>query len=371
MMDKSINLGRIFGIQISIHYSWFIVFGLVAWSLSSGYFPTFYPEKSTYHYWIMGIISSILLFISVLLHELSHTLVANRSGLRVHRISLFIFGGIAHLNEEPQNPYVELRVAVAGPLCSVILAGAFYLLEGMTEGMAKAIFGYVAFINLMLFGFNMIPGFPLDGGRILRALWWMNSGNLRKSTEISTQFGKVFAFFMIFYGFFLIVSGNIVGGAWLIFIGFFLYNAAEAGLRHTLIRRALSGVKVSDIMTRDIVHVEEDLTLDRLVEDYFLKYRYVFFPVFKERKVVGVVTLNDVRAVQKEMWPFKLIRDIMKPIKDDMIRSSKDEAFDVLEQMVMKNVGRFLVMEESELIGIISRTDIMNLFKIKMDLGSD
>lgn len=370
-MDKSINIGRIFGIQISINYSWFIVFGLVAWSLSSGYFPAFYPEKSVISYWAMGIVSSLLLFLSVLLHELSHTIVANKSGLRVNRISLFIFGGVAHLNEEPQNPYVELKVAIAGPICSVVLAGIFYLLESISKGVTKAIFEYVAFINLMLFGFNMIPGFPLDGGRILRALWWMNSGNLRRATEVSTSFGKGFAFLLIFYGFFLIISGNMISGMWLIFIGFFLYNAAEAGLKHTLIRRALSGIKVSDIMTRDIIHVEEDLTIDRLVEDYFLKYRYVFFPVLRGNEVVGVITIEDVRGIQKEFWPFKFIRDVMKPISADMIKSSKDEAVDVFEQMVAKNIGRFLVMENSQLIGIISRRDIMNLFKIKMDLGSD
>src|SRR3989304_4072394 len=242
-MAKGIKLFRVLGIQISLDYTWFIVFVLFAWSLSYGYFPFQHPGLPTGTYLTMGILSATLLFACVLIHE----------------ISLFIFGGVAQLTKEPEDAATELKIAIAGPAASLVLALLFYGSAAAVNPEAfpllKSVLGYLALINFILLAFNMIPGFPLDGGRVFRALWWMRTGDLNKATKVASNIGKGFALFLIVMGFFQIFMGSFVGGLWFVFIGVFVQQAAESGYQQVVIKKALSGLKVKDLMSKPVITV--------------------------------------------------------------------------------------------------------------------
>ena len=259
-MQKGFKLFKVIGIQISLDYTWFIIFALVAWTLSQGYFPSVVPGLAMWIYIAMGVVSSLLLFASILLHELSHSYVANRLGMDIRGITLFIFGGIAELSREPDDPRMELKIAIAGPIASGVLAILFWLIkEGLTAmalfPLVASVCSYLVIINIVVVIFNMIPGFPLDGGRVLRAIWWMKSGDLQRATMVAGRVGKGFALFLIFFGILQTFTGNIIGGLWMVFIGIFLQQAAESGYREVLIRNSLSGIRVGDVMTREVVTV--------------------------------------------------------------------------------------------------------------------
>lgn len=277
-MARGIKLFKVVGIQVSIDYTWFIVFVLFAWSLAFGYFPFRYPGFGRSTYLFMGFVSSFLLFACVLIHELSHSYTSNRLGLEIKEITLFIFGGVAQLTKEPEDALVELKIAVAGPLASGVLSVLFWAISKTVPQadypVIYAIFAYLAMINVVLMIFNMIPGFPLDGGRVLRAIWWYKTGDLNAATRVASRIGKGFAIFLIIMGFLQIATGNFTGGIWSVFIGVFLQQAAESGYQQLVIKRALEGLKVSDVMSKGVVSVEEDFTVQKVVDEYFFKYHY-------------------------------------------------------------------------------------------------
>ncbi len=373
-MGRGIKLLRILGIQISLDYTWFIVFGLVAWTLAQGYFPIAIPGLGIFTYIIVGIISALLLFACVLIHELSHSYTSNKLGLPIKEITLFIFGGVAQLTKEPDNPSTELKIAIAGPIASVALAILFYFLTYLANALAvypifPAIFEYLAIINIVLVIFNMIPGFPLDGGRILRAIWWKKTGDVQRATQVSSQVGKGFAILLILFGFMQIFLGNFIGGLWMIFIGMFLQQAAESSYRQLLTKRTLERINVRDAMTRNVVTLAEDSTLSTVVEKYFFGYHFVGFPVVSDGDVVGMITLNDVRVVPKEEWGATLARDAMHKISPNAILHPDDNAMDAISRMIALDIGRVIVMDDGKLVGIITRRDIMKLMEFKEDLG--
>ena len=373
-MGRGIKLFRILGIQISLDYTWFIVFGLVAWSLAQGYFPMIIPGLGTATYIIVGIISAALLFACVLVHELSHSYTSNKLGLEVKEITLFIFGGVAKLTKEPDDPIKELKIAIAGPAASIALAAVFWILMHIVDAIStypvlSAVFGYLAMINMVLVVFNIIPGFPLDGGRILRAIWWNKTGDLQKATQVASQVGKGFAVLLIGFGFFQIFLGNFIGGLWMIFIGMFLQQAADSSYRQLLVNKTLERMKVGDAMTRNVITIAEDSTLAAVVEKYFFGYHFVGFPAVSDGHITGMLTLNNVRTIPKQEWNTTRVKDVMDKISPDAILSPEDNAMDALSRMINLDTGRVLVMDGGKLVGIITRRDIMKLMEFKADLG--
>ncbi|MEK7773609.1 MAG: CBS domain-containing protein, partial [Deltaproteobacteria bacterium] len=287
--------------------------------------------------------------------------------------TLFIFGGVARLTKEPQDAATELKIALAGPAASVILAGVFYLLSGAVGKeqypAVYAVVYYLAFINLALFVFNMIPGFPLDGGRVFRALWWARTGDLNTATKVASGIGKGFAAFLIVFGLVQMFTGNLTGGIWYVLIGVFVRQAAESGYQQLLIKRALEKVKVKDIMSKNVVTIDGGRTLAEAVEEYFFKYHFVSFPVTSDGRVIGLLTLGNIRAVEKQAWGSTLVKDAMRRLGGADFLSPDDNAIDALNRMSGSDAGRLTVLEDGVLAGIISRRDIMKLLEFKAGLG--
>lgn len=373
-MGKGIRLFKILGIQISLDYTWFIVFVLFAWSLAFGYFPSRTPGLARGVYISMGVISSLLLFICVLIHEISHSYTANRLGLGIREITLFIFGGVAQLSKEPDDALVELKIAVAGPLASAALAVLFWAASAAVGGaphpVLYAILTYLALINMVLLAFNMIPGFPLDGGRVLRAIWWARTGDLSGATRVASRIGKGFAIFLIVTGFFEMFTGNFTGGLWSVLIGVFVQQAAESGYQQVMMKKALEGVKVRDLMSRGVVSVKENFTISDAIEKYFFKYRFVSFPVTSNGHVVGILTLNGTRTVEKDKWGQTRVKDVMRRLNPGEILSPEESALDALTKLMNDDAGRLPVTDKGELVGIISRRDIMKTLEFRSLKGS-
>lgn len=372
-MTRGIKLLRILGIQISIDYTWFIVFAVFAWSLAYGYFPYYHPGLEKQVYLVMGIVSALLLFTCVLIHEMSHSVTANRLGMDIRGITLFIFGGVAELTKEPEDPIVELKIAVAGPIASGLLSGIFWLLAKTVSGgefpVAAAILSYLALINLVLLIFNLIPGFPLDGGRVLRALWWAKSGDFDSATRVASNAGKGFAVFLIMTGFFQVFIGNFTGGLWSVLIGFFLMSAAESGYRQLLIKRALGGVRVGDVMSRSVVTVDASLTIASAVDRLFLVHHFISYPVISGGRVAGILTLNNVRGIERERWESTLVGEAMTELSPADILSPAETAIEALGKISANNIGRAPVVEDGRVVGMVSRGDIMRLLEFKSALG--
>ncbi len=372
LMRKGIRLFKVFGIRISIDYSWFIVFLLFAWSLSYGYFPYKHPGLGTPTYILMGVVSSLLLFVCVLAHELSHSVTANKLGLDIHEITLFIFGGVAQLSKEPEDASVELKIALAGPIASGVLAVVFGVIAELIRHtgyeILYAIAAYLSFINIILLVFNMIPGFPLDGGRVLRAIWWLKTGDVNRSTKVASSIGKGFALFLIFLGLLQILSGNFIGGLWAVLIGFFVQSAAESGYQQVVIKKALSGLKVRDVMSTGVVSVDEAAPLSEVVDEYFLKHHFASFPVTSGGRVTGLLSISGVRAVDRDAWGKTPARDVMQRLGPEDVLSPDDQVSEALNRMVSGGAGRFPVLDGDKLVGIISRRDIMKMLEFKSGL---
>jgi len=370
-----IPLFKIAGIQISLDFSWFIIFALVLLALSAGYFPRYFPGQEPVTYWIAGFVATLLFFASVLIHELSHSLMAIRSGIDIPEITLFVFGGVSRIAEEPKDPKVELKIALVGPLSSFALAGFFWLLKAIFRGfepsMIVAVFGYLAWINLALGIFNLIPGFPLDGGRIFRAIWWWKSGSLTRATKIASDIGKGFAVALMILGALQIFAGALISGLWLVFIGMFLRGMSVQGYEEVVIRKALEGVRVEEVMVREVVSVPPDLTLADLVHDYFLQYSYRGFPVVGNGRVLGVVSLSAVKDVPRENQPTTRVEEIMTPRDERMIVVADASLADALVKMSRAGVERLLVMDQERLLGLVTKTGLLRFVQIKRVLGAE
>ncbi len=375
MKLRGLHLLRIAGIQIIIDYSWFIIFFLVIYSMAESYFPQTQKHYTAPQYWTMGLVAATLLFSSVLLHELAHSFVAIRYGIQVLSIRLFIFGGLAQVSREPRTGRHEFLIALAGPAASMALAFFFALCYGALyfgggSRAAGAVAGYLALSNVLLAVFNLIPGFPLDGGRILRAILWDRWDDIARATKVVSQIGNAFALFLIILGalqFFL--TQSLVSGLWFIFIGLFMKQSAVGSYQAVVVKQALAGVQIRQIMTENVVAVDWLVPVDELVRDYIYKHQFTNFPVFNREEFIGMVSLADVKTVPKELWGFKQVRDIMTPADQVPSLNPNEDATEALARMVTDDLGRMPVVEDGRLVGIVSRRDIMNLFKIKSDLG--
>lgn len=307
MFGRGIRLTKIFGIELWMDYSWLIIFSLVLWSLAAGSFPHEYPGLGVRAYWIMSAVSAILLFVCVLLHELSHSYVAQKFGIAVPKITLFIFGGVAQISEELRSAKTEFNIAVVGPILSFVLSVIFLILAKSDFASADkrllAVFNYLAFINIALAVFNMIPGFPLDGGKILRAYLWNRWQDVKKATYTVSQIGSGFGVGLILLGLISVFFGNLIGGIWFIFIGIFLNQVAKSGYQMTVLQNVVLGMKVKNIMTSNVISVTESVSLDDLVQNYFYRYLFVSFPVVGDgEELIGMVSVKQVKDVPKNGW---------------------------------------------------------------------
>ena len=366
---KAINLIKIAGIQVSFDYSWLIVFGLVLFSMSAGYFPRYYPGHAALTYWLAGIFATLFFFASVVIHELAHSLMAIHLGLKISEITLFIFGGVSKLSEEPLDPVTELQVASVGPLSSFGLALIFWLVRGLVAGLhlglLTGLFSYLTWINLALGVFNLVPGFPLDGGRVFRALYWWKTGSLTRATRLAADLGKGFAVALMVLGGVQIFLGDLIGGLWFIFIGMFLRGLSQRGYEEVVIRKSLEGVQVRDIMTREVVSVAPDLTVSQLVHDYFLHYAYRAFPVEAEGRVLGVATVTSVRHVPRPEQEVQKVAEAMIPVSEEWIITGEVSLADALRRMAQNEQDLLLVMQEEKMIGIITKTSLLRFIQVK------
>lgn len=369
---RSFGQFQVAGITIGFDYSWFIIFGLVLLALSGGYFPHYYPGYRTQTYWIAGIFATLLFFASLVIHELAHSLVAIRSGIEIKEITLFIFGGVSRITEEPKDPVTELKIAAVGPMASFALAVAFWIIMKLFAGvqfiLLTGIFYYLAWINLALGIFNLIPGFPLDGGRLFRALFWWRTGSLTRATRVAADLGKGFAVALMILGGIQIFRGDLIGGIWFIFIGMFLRGMSQRGYEEVVIRRTLENVPVREIMTREVVTVTANLSLYELIYHYFLQYPYRGFPVKDDGRILGMISLNQVKDIPPGEYPVLSVKDFLTRLSDDMVISPEGTLDEAMKQMTQTDLDRLLVMQQGELVGLITRKSLMRFVEIKQIL---
>ncbi len=358
------KIGTIMGIPIRVHFTWFIVFGLITWSLSTFYFPKAAPELPVASHWIKGAIAAILLFGSVAFHELAHSIVAMRYKISIEGITLFIFGGVAQMRGEPPHPKAEFRIAIAGPVSSFILAGLFFYLTANTTGGMRALFAYLAQINLILGIFNLIPGFPMDGGRVLRSILWEKRKNFFYATQKASGIGQKIALFFIFFGIFSVFTG-VPEGLWLILIGWFLYTAAQASYQQSLLQESLLGIKVGDVMARDLITVDTSITLAELVNSFFLKYGYGGFPVVSEGKYLGMITLKEIKDIPKNAFEKIRVSEVYAKHRKQWEISPEDGVMNALEKMIKEDIGRLVIVDMDRIIGLITRNGIARYIQIK------
>ena len=368
-MGKAFNLGTIFGIKFRLHYTWFIIFILVTVLLVS-------PDYSQWVYWVMAIIASLLFFASVVAHELAHSLVGRANGVPVTSITLFIFGGVAQMTKEPARPGAELRMAIAGPLCSLALGGLFYLFWFLVPNevsLVAAVAQWLSVVNVALAVFNMIPGFPLDGGRVLRSLLWHFSGNYEHSTRIATQMGRGVGLLFIVGGV-LIVFLRPFGldwfnGIWFVFIGWFLGSAASASYRQVQWREALRKFTVSQAMVSDCPVVPPDVTVARLIQEYILTSESRSFLVADEDRLMGTLTLDNIKAVPRSDWDTTQVRGIMTPVDRLRVAHSGQDALSILEQMDESGISQMPVVDEGRVIGLIARDNLATFLRTRSESG--
>ncbi len=369
-MKGAIRLGSIRGIEIGVHYNWLLIFFLVAWSLAMGYFPQSYLGWTQLAYWTTGVIASILLFVSVLLHELAHSFVAQARGLPVRSITLFIFGGVSNIVREAENPRTEFAMAVVGPLSSLVIAGVFYglflVVPNKLDPLA-ALLSYLALINAFLAVFNLIPGFPLDGGRVLRSIIWGATGNLVKATNIAATVGRLFGWGLIGVGLFQILRGNFLGGLWIAFIGWFLSNAADSSRQETTVQEYLKGFKVKDVMTPNPQTISPGATVLEVVQGIFSQYHRRAVPVARDGKLVGIVTLTNIRGLPQEKWAITPVGAIMTKAPLQCV-SPEDDLARAMAMIAEQDVNQVLVCTDSGLVGIISRADIIRHLQYTQEL---
>jgi Zn-dependent protease/CBS domain-containing protein len=373
MFGKRITIFKLFGFEVKIDLSWFILGLLVTWSLAWGYFPYTLKGLPAEIYWLMGVAGALGLFVSIIFHEFSHSLIARRFGLPIKGITLFIFGGVAEMDDEPPSAKAEFSMAIAGPFSSVLIGIIFYIIFifGKKAGWPIAVnevFGYLAFINWLLAAFNIVPAFPLDGGRILRSALWTWKKNLRWATKIASRIGSLFGMLLIFLGIMNIFMGYFIGGMWWVIIGLFLRNATQMSYKHLIMRRALEGETVWRFMRKDPVAVPSSITVERLVEDYIYKYHFKMFPVVEGQNLAGCITTRQVKGIPKEQWSKIIVQDIARSCSKDNTISPDFDAMEAFSIMSRTGNSRLMVAEDHKLAGVITLKDIMNFLSVKLDL---
>ncbi len=373
----ALKIGRIFGIDIRIHWSWLVIFSLLLWWLATGFFDDVdaYSHWSEVERWLASGITTTLFFVSILLHELSHSLVARRLGLPVHSITLFIFGGVSSLTQEPDSPGQEFKMAIVGPLMSFVLgiiAATIFLVlwaNGLDDTVPGAVAAYLAFINVAIGIFNMLPGYPLDGGRVLRASLWARTGSMLRATRWAARVGTIIAFGLMALGVLSALAGNWLGGVWFIVIGWFLRNTSEQAYQQLLYRNTLEGVKVGDIVDRNFEGAPPDIPLSELVNDYILGRGQRCVPVVVEGNLLGLITMGDLRRFPPDEWATTSAFRVMTPREQLYAVASDDELMSALELMAANDVHQLPVIDGFDFCGFVTRADVIRRIQVKAELA--
>ena len=365
-MNASLTLGRIAGIRISINWSWLVVFVLIVWSLASQVFPGQNEGLSDTAYAAMAIVAALLFFVSLLLHELGHALQARREGLEIDGITLWLFGGVAAFRGSFPSAGSEFRIAIAGPLVTLVLGGAFLglaVLVPMTDTV-DGVLAWLGITNLLLLVFNLLPALPLDGGRVLRSALWQARGDFAWATRLAAGIGRGFGYVFIAAGLALLIFANAFSGAWLAFIGWFLLGAASGELRHLAVREALGGLRVRDLMVRDPATVSPDLSLGSFMDDVVWSRRYTTYPVVEGGRAVGLVPFRSVAEVPRSQWDERTVRDCMLNRDAVPVLDEDEELADALAELSERGVGRGLVLDGDRLAGLLSITDLVRALQL-------
>lgn len=392
-MRSGFKLGTIFGINIHIDWSWILIFLLVTWNLAAGVFPSLHPDWSTGLNIGLGIAASLLFFVSILLHELAHSLVAKARGLPVRRITLFFFGGVSNIEREPPSPGTEFLMASVGPLTSILLGLAFLFLGGQNiNGMNTALDNptqllrqldplstmllWLGPINILIGLFNLIPGFPLDGGRILRSVFWAVMDNFRKATRWATAIGQGFGWLMILAGIAMIfgttipILGTGIGnGIWLAFIGWFLVNAASQSYQQVVIEDMLEGVPITRLMREPADGVSPDMTLSTLVYEHVMRGDERAFPVLEGERLLGVVYIENIREIDRSAWDTTTVRQIMVPEKELEVVTPREDAMDAFQKLAKRDMRQIPVVQNGELVGMLRRQDILRWLQVHSEMA--
>jgi Zn-dependent protease/CBS domain-containing protein len=373
-MRGNISLGRVFGIPLRLHYTWFIIFALVTYSLVL--YPLVEPPYPPIEQRIiLGILTSLLFFASIITHELAHSILAIRNDIPVKEITLFVFGGVSQITKEATRPRAELSIAIVGPLTSLALAGIFYglhlLLAGAQQILAASLMQWLALINVILAVFNLIPGFPLDGGRIFRALEWHRTHDYHRATRIATKVGRGIAYAFIAGGLALIIFSppNWFDGVWLIFIGWFLNDAARASYQQVLLRDALMGITARQVTDYDCPLIPPHLNLTELVQQHISPTGRGCFLVSWGAELQGIVTLQQIKKVPRTRWAITSVQDVMTPASKLKVAYADQDILSVLQEMNGENINHIPVIEAGKAIGIINREDIARFLRTRTDFG--
>jgi Zn-dependent protease/CBS domain-containing protein len=373
-MLSSFKIGKIFGIEIGVHWSWIFIFALLTWSFGDkgGVLHQYIPEWSAERRWIVSGIIALIFFSSILLHELSHSLVAKAKGIPVRGITLFVFGGVSNLGREAESAGEEFQIAIVGPLTSLAIGAVFAVLWAALRNLApqaSAIAGYLAFINGVIAAFNMLPGYPLDGGRVFRSIVWARNRNQLRATRTAARTGEGVAYLLMAGGA-LQFFWNPIGGIWMFLIGLFLRNASASSYEQLLLQTTLEGVSVMELARSDYTPVPPDLTVAALVDQHMLVGQGRAYPVLAGEELLGLITLTDVRHLERARWPETSVYRAMTPVERLHTVSRAETAMHVLQLMAQWDVNQVPVLDGRRLIGIISRGDILRHIQMRREVGS-
>jgi Zn-dependent protease len=385
-MRGSWRVGRIAGIEVGIHYTWLLALFIFTWLLGQG-FSTTYPGWYSYYYWIAGFLATFTLFISVLIHELAHSLVARSRGLSVSSITLFILGGVSNLAEEPENPGVEFAMAIVGPLSSIALGFIFWIIwylitktwvlpvfsvniPASKQTMGLAIVGFLAYTNIILAIFNLLPGFPLDGGRVFRSIIWRTTGNLYRATNIASIVGRVFGWGFIALGVVLAIftQFGFLNGLWFVFVGWFLNSAADNSRSEVTLREHLTGVLVEKVMEKDVESVRPDTMIDYLVQTIFIQKRKRAVPVVDGDNLVGVVTISDIKGLPQDKWPITPVLQVMHRAPIHALKP-EDDLNTAMKLIAQYDLNQVPVLNQGKLVGMLTRADVINYLQLSQELN--
>lgn len=373
MIGKRITLFKLLGFDVQVDLSWVFIAWLIVWTLARDYFPHKFHDLSDSSYWVMGIGGALGLFLSIVLHELGHSFVARKDGIAIKGITLFIFGGVAEMEGEPPTPRSEFRMAIAGPIVSILIAIICYPLyvSGRRFGWPVELTGvlfYLSWINGLLVVFNLVPAFPLDGGRLLRSFLWNRKHSLRQATRITSNLGSAFGLGLVFVGILSVFYGNVIGGVWWFLIGAFLRSASQMSYQQLMIRKALEGEPIGRFMQLAPVAVPPSISVDDLIHDYIDKYHFQMFPVLRDSQLLGCVTIKRVKEIPRSEWRQHSVQELITPCSEDNSVTPGTDAVKVLSLMTRTGNSRLMVLERGQLVGVVTLKDLLRFLSLKLDL---
>ncbi len=373
-MDPSVPPGRllvarVLGIPVYVHVSWLVIFGLLTWTLATGYFPAASPDLPALSYWVKGLVAALLFFLSILLHEVGHSWVAIRAGIRIRSITLFIFGGLAQMERDPDDGRTEVRIALAGPIVSLLLALAFLGLGALpfVPAGARSVARYLGFVNLVLAAFNLVPAFPLDGGRVLRGLLWSRQGKVR-ATRSAAAAGTFFALLLIVLGVVQFLSGNGIGGVWSVLVGWFLKDASAGAYAGARLDETLRGLTVRDAMIADVATLPAHISVAEAAEEHFLRTGYGGYPVMRGDAVVGLLSLREVLALPPDERDHTAVQALMTPLGEPLTIGPDEPLRAAMAKMAERGASRLLVIEGDRLIGLLGMSSLLRHVRVRDEL---